>query len=68
MKISAFNRNKVQVTMAPSEAARLLEGLEALHEELGQVGEDLIALLRRKGITPPAKSGRGRTEYNGPEQ
>lgn len=54
--------------MAPSEAARLLEGLEALHEELGQVGEDLIALLRRKGITPPAKSGRGRTEYNGPEQ
>jgi len=68
MNISTFNKNKVQVTMATSEAARLLEGLEALHEELGQVGEDLIALLRRKGITPPAESGRGHTGHAEPEQ
>lgn len=34
-------------------AADLLEGLEALREELGSVADELIALLRGAGITPP---------------
>jgi len=34
-------------------AADLLEGLEALREELGSVADELIALLRDAGITPP---------------
>jgi len=68
MNISPFNKNELQVTLATSEAARLLEVLESLHEELGEVGEDLIVLLRRKGITPPAESVHRRTQHKGPEQ
>lgn len=36
-----------------NEAADLLEGLEALREELGSVADELIVLLRRAGVTPP---------------
>ena len=46
-----------QAVLPPSanthEAADLLEGLEALREELGSVAEDLILLLREAGVTPP---------------
>jgi hypothetical protein len=35
------------------EAADLLEGLEALREELGSVADELIELLRKAGVTPP---------------
>ncbi|MHB1232499.1 MAG: hypothetical protein ACYCZQ_07970 [Burkholderiales bacterium] len=34
-------------------AADLLQGLEVLREELGGVADELIALLRGAGITPP---------------
>lgn len=37
----------------PNEAADLLEGLEALREELGSVADELIELLRQAGVTPP---------------
>lgn len=36
------------------EAADLLEGLEALREELGSIADELIALLRQAGVTPPS--------------
>jgi len=46
-----------QAALPPSanthEAAALLEGLEALREELGSVAEELIFLLREAGVTPP---------------
>lgn len=46
-----------QAALPPSadlnEAADLLEGLEALREELGSVADELIVLLRQAGITPP---------------
>ena len=35
-------------------AADLLEGLEALREELGSIADDIITLLRGAGVTPPA--------------
>jgi len=35
------------------EAADLLEGLEALREELGSIADELIVLLRQAGISPP---------------
>ncbi len=35
------------------EAADLLEGLEALREELGDIADELIELLRQAGITVP---------------
>ena len=37
----------------PKQAADLLEGLEALREELGSVADEIIELLRRAGVTPP---------------
>lgn len=46
-----------QAALPPSadlnEAADLLEGLEALREELGSVADELIVLLRQAGVTPP---------------
>lgn len=35
-------------------AADLLQGLEALREELGGIADDIITLLRGAGVTPPA--------------
>ena len=34
------------------QAAELLEGLEALREELGAIADDIIVLLRGAGVTP----------------
>ena len=34
-------------------AADLLGGLEALREELDGIADDIIALLRNAGVTPP---------------
>jgi len=35
-------------------AADLLQGLEALREELGSVADDIINALRKAGVTPAA--------------
>lgn len=46
--------------MEPASAARLhdaedlLQGLEALREELGSVADDIISALREAGVTPAA--------------
>ena len=34
------------------DAADLLQGLEALREELGSVADDIISALRDAGVTP----------------
>jgi len=68
MKITALDKNKVQVTLESGEASQLLEGLEALREELGPLGEDLIAALRRNGITPRAKPDGTRAKRAVPER
>ncbi len=35
-----------------TQAVELLQGLEALREELGTIADDLILLLRDAGVTP----------------
>ena len=45
------DHDNIQVGLSTHQAALLLEGLEALRNELGQIGEDLIALLRDAGVS-----------------
>lgn len=47
------------------EAANLLEALEALRFELGGLGEELIAIMREAGITPPEETA---SEKAGPSE
>ncbi len=54
--------------MVPEEAALLLQGLESQRAELGGIAEELIALLRAKGVRPPAAPDHLRTEFLGPEE
>ena len=56
----------VRISMPASEAALLLLGLEEQREELGPLAEELIALLRGKGISPPVQD-HVRVEYMGPD-
>lgn len=37
-----------------NDAEDLLQGLEALREELGSVADDIISALREAGVTPAA--------------
>ncbi|GCB02010.1 hypothetical protein SFMTTN_2826 [Sulfuriferula multivorans] len=53
--------------MLPTESAQLLEGLEAMRDELGEIADELISLLRDSGIELPPKPEHVRTEYAGPE-
>ena len=43
--------DNTQIGLSTNQAALLLEGLEALRDELGPVGEDLITLLRDAGVS-----------------
>lgn len=45
----------VRVNLFHGEAALLLQGLEAQREELGTLAEELIDLLRSKGVTTPTE-------------
>ena len=67
MNISALDKQTTQINMLPSEAAHLLEGLEAMRDELGEIADELIGLLRSTGITTPTHPHHIRTEYAGPE-
>lgn len=67
MNISAMDKQVAQIHLMPNEAAHLLEGLEAMREELGELAEELISLLRGSGVEPPRKPDHIRTEYAGPE-
>lgn len=46
------DKHEVPVDLESGQAALLLERLETLRNELGIVGEDLIALLRSAGVAP----------------
>ena len=50
------DNHEVCVNKESSQAAMLLARLEALRDELGMVGEDLIHLLRNAGVVPLAES------------
>lgn len=67
MNISALDKETTQISMLPNEAAHLLEGLEAMRGELGEIADELIGLLRSTGITLPDQPDHIRTEYAGPE-
>lgn len=43
----------MSVTMSGKELALLLQGLERQRDDLGPLAEDLIALLRSRGVKPP---------------
>jgi len=47
---------EIHIDLKFGQAALLLARLEDLRSELGTVGEDLIALLREAGVTPPPAS------------
>lgn len=67
MNISALDKQTAQIGMLPTEAAHLLQGLEAMRDELGEIADELINLLRGNGIEPPSQPEHVRTEYAGPE-
>lgn len=67
MNISALDKQTTQISMLPNEAEHLLEGLEAMRGELGEIAEELITLLRSTGITLPDPPDHIRTEYAGPD-
>ncbi|MDA8095906.1 MAG: hypothetical protein M0T84_18760 [Betaproteobacteria bacterium] len=67
MKTLSADKSKVQIGVVPEEAALLLQGLEAQRAELGSIAEELIELLRAKGVRPPPSPDHIRTEFLGPE-
>lgn len=46
------DRHKVHIGLESRQAALLLGRLETLRDELGEVGEDIINLLRSAGVVP----------------
>jgi hypothetical protein len=67
VKITHNDKSHVKVGIEQNEASLLLQGLEEQRGELGAVAEELIKLLRSKGIVPPPNPDHIRTEYAGPE-
>lgn len=67
MKITHLNSAGAGINLALGEASLLLQGLEEQREELGELAEDLISLLRSKGVVPPPIPHHIRSEYMGPE-
>ena len=65
MNIEA-DTTQVTARLDVGEAAKLLQGLEAMEGEVGSLATELIQLLRSAGVPlPPAISVR--TEYAGPQ-
>jgi len=55
MNLEELDGTSVRVNLPHGEAALLLKGLESQREELGTLAEELIALLRSKGVTTPVE-------------
>ncbi len=55
MEYEEMGRASVQIDLPVGEAALLLQGLEAQRGELGPLADELINLLRSKGVTTPAE-------------
>lgn len=66
MKIKEMDKTSVSISVPTSEAAWLLQGLEEQRADLGPLADELIALLRDKGVKPP-QAHHFRMEYMGPE-
>lgn len=66
MDIKAMDKTSVNISLPMSEAAWLLQGLEEQRADLGPLADELIALLRGKGVQPP-QAHPFRMEYMGPE-
>lgn len=55
MNFEEMDGASVRVNLSHGEAALLLQGLEAQREELGSLADELIDLLRSKGVTTPSE-------------
>lgn len=66
MDIKAMDKTGISISMPMSDAAWLLQGLEEQRADLGPIADELIALLREKGVKPP-QAHPFRMEYMGPE-
>ena len=66
MDIKKSDKTGVSLQLPISEAAWLLQGLEEQRADLGPLADELITLLREKGVKPPPGHP-FRMEYMGPE-
>ena len=56
----------ISVRLDADAAAKLLQGLEAMKDEVGSLAGELIQVLRAAGVAVPP-GGPVRTEYAGPQ-
>ena len=57
---------RIAARLDAGDAAKLLQGLEAMQEEVGSLAGELIQLLRAAGVVAPP-AGPLRSEYAGPQ-
>ena len=57
---------RIAARLDADDAAKLLQGLEAMQEEVGSLAGELIQLLRAAGVAAPP-AGPVRSEYAGPQ-
>ncbi len=57
---------RIAARLNAGDAAKLLQGLEAMQEEVGSLAGELIRLLQEAGV-PVLRGGPMRTEYAGPQ-
>ncbi|MGH8671106.1 MAG: hypothetical protein ACREUA_03575 [Burkholderiales bacterium] len=67
MKLIDYTKTAARIRLDADEASHLLAGLETLRKEIGTGADELIALLRAAGISPPPTPSHIRTEYAGPQ-
>jgi hypothetical protein len=60
MNIRAVDNRRIELQLTPGDASRLLHGLESMRDELGDVAEELISLLRGYGVSSMNKPDRPR--------
>ena len=65
MNIEA-DATRIAARLEADDAAKLLQGLEAMQEEVGSLAGELIQLLRAAGVVAPPV-GPARSEYAGPQ-
>ena len=66
MDIKEMDKTSVRISVPMSDVAWLLQGLEEQRADLGPLADELIALLRDKGVQSP-QAQHFRMEYMGPE-
>lgn len=63
MNLETITQGRAQVRMDLFEAADLLTSLKAHAEDLGEVGQELIAALEAQGVQIVKEDENPRTEY-----